>query len=105
MPFYEDNQKTLDDMPPSEKSSSPNSKMIVSPKQEQTDEQQEADCPKDSEVAKVATDEKTKDDSIKTEKNEDENADGVIGAGDMAKRFLPAYKKANAALTFPEKVS
>jgi len=36
--------------------------------------------------------------------NDDDNADSVAGNGDVAKRFLPAYKKANAALTFPEKV-
>jgi hypothetical protein len=36
--------------------------------------------------------------------DDDENTDGAAPMEDSSKRFLPAYKKANAALTFPEKM-
>jgi hypothetical protein len=103
MSSYQDNQETPNDLSTIEKSL-PNSTMTVSPEPEQTNDQQEADCPPSSEIVEVSAEEKTKDDSDKTDKIEDENADGDVETGDMAKRFLPAYKKANAALTFPEKM-
>ena len=36
--------------------------------------------------------------------DDDENTDSAAPMKGSSKRFLPAYKKANAALTFPEKV-
>jgi len=48
----------------------------------------------------------------KSDDDDGDNSDGEnstsevksVAGGDKAKRFLPAYKKANAALTFPEKM-
>jgi len=36
--------------------------------------------------------------------SDDENGDEIDATGDIAKRFLPAYKKSDAAKTFPEKL-
>ena len=47
---------------------------------------------------------KDESDNVSKISDDDENADSAVGAKDNSKRFLPAYKKANAALTFPEKV-
>lgn len=54
---------------------------------------------------------KSSDKPTPIDKNDGDNGDGDssseskgVVAADKAKRFLPAYKKANAALTFPEKV-
>jgi len=64
-----------------------------------------------------STDPKSADISNKVKSDDNKNTEGVVVAtdtgtseskslitADMAKRFLPAYKKANAALTFPEKM-
>jgi len=50
-----------------------------------------------------SSNEESKDASNTNAKIDDDNAAGSTGS-ENAKRFLPAYKKANAALTFPEKV-
>lgn len=54
---------------------------------------------------------KSSDKPTPIDKNDGDNGDGDssseskgVVAADKAKRFLPAYKKANAALTFPEKM-
>jgi len=98
------NHETNDEISSIEKSSTPNSTMTVSPEPEQMNEVEQTERTESSEIANESTEEKTNNEENVKVEAEDENADGVIGAGDMAKRFLPAYKKANAALTFPEKM-
>jgi len=74
-------------------SSSSNLTMTASTDSQPSDQDSVASTPKTTEISS---------DSPKI--SDDENGDGDSAAGDIAKRFLPAYKKANAALTFPEKM-
>lgn len=76
------------------------------PQPQPTEQDSEADLSKPVEAsssgAKEANEESNEESKNKV--TDDENTDAPIGVGDNAKRFLPAYKKANAALTFPEKM-
>mmetsp|Transcript_18289 Transcript_18289/g.42098 ORF Transcript_18289/g.42098 Transcript_18289/m.42098 type:complete len:507 (-) Transcript_18289:43-1563(-) len=96
-------QETNEELSSIERSSSPNPTMTVSAELDQLKEKK-ADSSTSSDDANDIEQEKPKEDSKETGKNTDENTGGISGSGDMSKRFLPAYKKANAALTFPEKM-
>jgi len=89
------------------KSSSSNHTMISSTEPQQADQETGSNSPKPIVIPsdKDRSKENSKDDSNNISKtDDDDNSDGASGSGDIAKRFLPAYKKANAALTFPEKM-
>jgi len=94
-------QETKDETPSKENSTSSNLTMTASTDPQPTDQESECSYPERTETLSDTSKEDSKDDS---KNSDDEDADGVVGGGDMAKRFLPAYKKANAALTFPEKM-
>lgn len=87
-----------------------NPTMTATPEPQLTNKDpEESILPKPNETSCAAKDsgkEESKSESNSASQiSDDENADNASGSKDNAKRFLPAYKKANAALTFPEKVS
>jgi hypothetical protein len=77
--------------------------MTASTESLQTDHESEPSSPKATETPSNPKEE-PKEDSNDTSNISDDDDENSAGGGDNAKRFLPAYKKANAALTFPEKV-
>ena len=60
---------------------------------------------KDKGDNKEAGDDSDDDDDDSDDDADDDKNDEQSSSASDAKRFLPAYKKPNAALTFPEKVS
>ena len=76
--------------------------MTVKTELQPPDKDSESTCPKPAEATSSDTREVSKDDASVSKISDDDRSTGAV---DKAKRFLPAYKKANAALTFPEKVS
>ena len=99
---HEDKLNTQLDQP----TSSPfNLTMATTPERQPTDKDSESSLPKQPvESSSGDAKETLKEDSSVSNITDDENADSITGKGGGSKRFLPAYKKANAALTFPEKV-
>lgn len=83
--------------------SSSNITMTTTTEAQPTDQESESTCPKPVDATSSDAKEEPKDDANSVSKISDDDG-STSGTGDKAKRFLPAYKKANAALTFPEKV-
>lgn len=97
----EDKLNTQFSQPPS----SPSNLTMTTPLEPQpTDKDSGSSLPKPVESSSSDAKDTSKEDSSVSNITDDENADSVSGKGGGSKRFLPAYKKANAALTFPEKM-
>jgi len=96
-PFTTTKLSTTLEIPPSRMMTPP------TPEQQPSDKDSESSLPKtvESNSSDAKNDRKG---SSASNVSDDENTRSAVSKGDSTKRFLPAYKKANAALTFPEKM-